>query len=100
VTLLIVQFKVSTHKYIGEMIGEIILLLIVVVIILAIIASRPRSILKEEITENLNVRTTVHKKSSRVRFSPDKKERTYNVKTGQIVGEDIIVPVEESESER
>jgi hypothetical protein len=43
-------------------------------------------------TERTTART-----SSRVRFSPEKKERVYNVKTGAIVGESIV-PVEESEN--
>ena len=78
------------------MIGEIILLLIILAIVLGFMASGPRSVLRAERTiadvdEHAVVAPTRVKKS-RVRFSPEKKERTYNVKTGEIVGE-VTVPV-------
>lgn len=98
------------------MVKELIFILIIIVVILAFIARGPKSILHEEsapsiqdatsstnvqgpstspIRENLTARK--RNKTAHVRFSPEKKERVYNVKTGEIVGEHTV-PVEESEN--
>lgn len=75
------------------MLKELIFILIIIVSILIAIASQPSSILKEE-CKNIG---PAKKKSARVRFSPEKKERTYSVKTGKIIG-DSVVPVVDIES--
>lgn len=93
------------------MIQVLIFVLIIVVIVLAIIASRPRSILRNvssfgnessvNTKENLvskqksqfvtpTVQTKKKRENVRVRFSPDKKERTYNIKTGEVTGEATV----------
>jgi hypothetical protein len=97
----------SSTKYIEEMIQELIFLLVILVIILAVFARQPRSILRacEDTTAatpsaEQQPRTTsavkTRTKTNRVRFSPDKKERIYSIKTGEIVGDNII-PVEDTE---
>lgn len=101
------------------MIKELIFILIIVVILLAFVARGPRSILRSSETFNYSrgdtslnetslneqsvikevdkrqeprtiVSTSKKRTTSRVRFSPEKKERVYNKKTGDIIGEHII----------
>lgn len=79
------------------MIGEIIFLLIVLVVVLSIMASRPRSILQTVESNSAPASKPQRNAGPRVRFSPEKKERTYSVKTGEILGESIV-PVEDQNS--
>jgi hypothetical protein len=105
------------------MIKELIFILVLIVIILCAVVARPASILKvtkDSVTKDIggdnvstentqsveNIDTPTAKnsqrrksnKTSRVRFSPEKNLRTYNVKTGVIVG-DTTVQIDEAESE-
>ena len=80
--------------------------------ILCAIAARPTSILRAEKSNSVDNVGTMEKpqekmsepprkksnKTTRVRFSPEKKERTYSVKTGEILG-DRSVEFEDNESE-
>lgn len=81
------------------MIKELIFILIIVVaILIAIATSGPTSILKEESPVIVvQDKPKQNKKNTRVRFSPEKKERTYSVKTGKIIG-DSVAPVGDIES--
>ena len=94
------------------MIKELIFILILIVVILCAIAARPTSILRVDKSSPVDNVGSVEKpqekmsepprkkssKTARVRFSPEKKERTYSVKTGEIIG-DRSVQVEDIESE-
>lgn len=102
------------------MIKELIFILVLIVIILCAVVAKPTSILKvtkdadtsgdttsAENTQSVekmdvstvrNVQRRKSNKTSRVRFSPEKILRTYNVKTGAIVG-DTTVQIDEAESE-
>lgn len=86
------------------MIKEIIFILILIVAILIAVASNPVQYTDRSYTDRSHDKQSKvnyplqvkKKKNTRVRFSPEKKERTYNVKTGQIIG-DSIAPVEDIE---
>lgn len=93
------------------MIKEIIFILFIIVVILIAIAGKPKSVLREhgemktnsagQVYENVvstDAAPTKHKSNRRVRFSPEKKERTYSIKTGKIIGEDITVAIDDENS--
>ena len=72
-------------------------------VVLAFLARKPSSILRnidpptEALCNEAAPRETPSQKPrkkatlNRVRFSPEKKERLYNVKTGEIVGESTVL---------
>lgn len=73
------------------MVKEIIFILILIVVILiAVASSGPSPIIRSEPMEATTVPAT-KKKNVQVRFSPEKKERTYSVKTGKIISDNIVV---------
>ena len=94
------------------MIKELIFILVLIVVILCAIAARPSSILRADKSHLVDSVGSVEKlqekmtepprkksnKTTRVRFSPEKKERTYSVKTGEILV-DRSVKFEDNESE-
>lgn len=82
------------------MIKEIIFILILVVAILIAVASNPQRNRDSETTVQSTVTNQLpqikKKKNVHVRFSPEKKERTYSVKTGRIIN-DSVAQVEDIE---